>query len=151
MRFMICLVCSILFLSANAMAAAGEEAAQVKNCTGEAFVVRQHRTLPIKQHDRIFAGDLLKTGHDGRLGILFKDNTALSLGPCSELVIDEFLFAPSQGKLSIVTRMLKGTAAYVSGVIVKLSPKAARFETPTATIGIRGTRFLVKVGEREAE
>jgi len=46
---------------------------------------------------------------------------------------------------------LKGTAAYVSGVIVKLSPKAARFETPTATIGIRGTRFLVKVGEREAE
>jgi hypothetical protein len=70
------------------------------------------------------------------------------LGPESILVIDEFVFAPKQGKFSIVIRMLKGTAAYLSGIISKVSPDSAHFKTPTASIGIRGTKFVVKV-ERE--
>jgi hypothetical protein len=41
--------------------------------------------------------------------------------------------------------MLKGTAAYLSGLISKLSPDSAHFKTPTASIGIRGTKFVVKV------
>jgi hypothetical protein len=43
--------------------------------------------------------------------------------------------------------MVQGTAVYISGIIAKLSPQSVRFETPNATIGIRGTRFLVKVDE----
>ena len=89
--------------------------------------------------------DTLQTGSDGALGVIFKDDTVLSLGPDSLLVIDEFVFAPMEGELSIVTRMLKGTVAYLSGVIAKLSPESARFETPMATLGIRGTRFVAEV------
>jgi len=63
------------------------------------------------------------------------------------LVIDEFVFAPHQGEFSLVIKMLKGTAAYLSGLISKLSPESARFETPSASIGIRGTKFAVKVEE----
>jgi len=37
--------------------------------------------------------------------------------------------------------------AYLSGLIGKLAPDKARFESPTATIGIRGTRFAVRVGD----
>ncbi|SEM49741.1 FecR protein [Syntrophus gentianae] len=151
MRYIFGVLCLVLFLSYNAQAASNEEAATVKNCSGAALIVRQNITLPVKKHDRIFAGDLLRTGRDGTMGVIFKDNTTLSLGPRSELAIDEFLFAPSQGKLSIVTRMFRGTVAYVSGVIAKLSPQAVRFETPTATIGIRGTKFLVKVDGGETE
>jgi hypothetical protein len=150
-RYFFGVLCLILFFSATALAASGEEAARVKNVSGTAFIVRQNQTLPVQKHDRIFTGDLLRTGRDGTLGVIFRDDTTLSLGPRSELVIDEFLFAPSQGKLSLVTRMLRGTAAYVSGVIAKLSPQAVRFETPTATIGIRGTKFLVKVEGEETE
>jgi len=151
MRYFFGVLCLVFFLNANVLAASNEEAARVKNCSGAAFIVRQNQTLPAKKYDRIFAGDVLRTGRDGTLGVIFKDDTALSLGPRSELVIDEFLFAPSQGKLSIVTRMLRGTVAYVSGVIAKLAPQAVRFETPTATIGIRGTKFLVKVEGEETE
>jgi len=61
------------------------------------------------------------------------------------LAINEFQFSPAEGKLSIVTRLLKGTSAYVSGIIGKLSPKSVRFETPVANIGIRGTKFAVKI------
>jgi len=40
------------------------------------------------------------------------------------------------------------SAALLLGALIgKLAPEKARFETPTATIGIRGTRFAVKVGE----
>jgi hypothetical protein len=77
--------------------------------------------------------------------VVFNDDTLLSLGPGSVLVIDEFVFAPNQGKFSIVIRMLKGTAAYLSGLISKLAPESAHFETPSASIGIRGTKFVVKV------
>jgi hypothetical protein len=37
--------------------------------------------------------------------------------------------------------------AYVSGLIGKISPQSVRFETPVASIGIRGTHFAVKVEE----
>jgi len=47
----------------------------------------------------------------------------------------------------LLIRITKGSLAYLSGLIGKLSPESARFETPVATIGIRGTRFAVQVGE----
>lgn len=151
MRYFIGVVCLVLFLSTPAMAATESEAARVKSFTGTAFIVRQQQPFQVKIHDRIYPGDLLKTGPKGTMGVVFKDNTTLSLGPRSEIVVDDFHFAPAQGKLSIVTRMLRGTVAYLSGVIVKLSPKSARFETPAATIGIRGTRFLVEVEGKDTE
>ncbi|OPY16830.1 FecR family protein [Syntrophus aciditrophicus] len=145
MRYFVCVFCLILLLSTPAMAVAEGEAARVKTFKGTAFIVRQQQAIQVKQHDRIYPGDLLRTGPDGTMGVIFRDNTTLSLGPRSEIAVDEFLFAPSQGKLSIVTRMFRGTAAYLSGVIAKLSPASVRFETPAATIGIRGTHFLVQV------
>jgi hypothetical protein len=93
------------------------------------------------------AGDTLVTGRDGSLGVILRDNSSLSIGPESRLVLRSFLFSPAEGKFDLVARITGGTMAYLSGLIGKLSPESARFETPTATIGIRGTRFAVKVGE----
>jgi hypothetical protein len=83
--------------------------------------------------------------------MVFRDDTLLSIGPDSELVVNEFLYSPAEGKLSLVARMLKGTAAFVSGIIGKLAPESVRFETPVATIGLRGTRFAVRIEEQAAE
>ena len=79
------------------------------------------------------------------MGIIFEDNTILSLGPESEVVIDEYVFAPEKGLFSMIARMVKGTASYLSGIIGHQSPESVKFRTPEATIGIRGTHFLVKV------
>ena len=132
-------------------AAAGGEVARVKTYTGTATIARTDRVLSLQKDEKIYVGDTLKTGADGSLGITFRDNTILSLGPNSTVVISEFLFAPAQGKLSIVTRIIKGTAVYLAGVIAKLSPQSVRFETPVATVGFRGTRFLVKIDDRESK
>jgi len=134
----------LIFLLGNAAASDGS-VARVKTVKGPASIVRGQSVVPAVSNERVFQGDTLKTGADGSLGVVFNDDTLISLGPNSELVVDAFLYAPAEGKLSIVTRMLRGTAAYVSGMIAKLSPQSARIETPVATIGIRGTRLLVKV------
>jgi len=117
----------------------------ISRLKGTASIIRQNQVIPAQIGHKIFMSDSLKTGPDGSLGMIFKDDTLLSIGPQSEIIISEFLFSPAEGKLSIVTRLLKGTAAYLTGVIAKLSPESVRFETPVANIGIRGTKFAVKI------
>jgi hypothetical protein len=134
----------------TAGAAPEGDVARVKTFTGTASIVRANKVIAVNRNEKLYQGDTLRTGKDGSLGIIFRDNTLLSLGPDSAVIIDEFLFSPAQGKLSIVTRMLKGTASYLSGIIAKLSPKSVRFLTPVANVGFRGTKFLVKIEEEKA-
>jgi len=98
---------------------------------------------------RVFRYDSLKTGSDGSIAMVFRDDTLLSIGPDSEIAVKDFLYSPAEGRLSFVARLLKGTAACVTGIIGKLSPESFRFETPVANIGIRGTSFAVKVEDQE--
>jgi len=85
--------------------------------------------------------------HESLVAAFAAADTAIALGPDSSLVIREFLFSPAEHRLGLVARLTQGTMAYLSGVLGKLAPEAVRFETPVATIGIRGTRFAVKAGE----
>ena len=117
----------------------------VQQVEGLATIIRQGREISARVGSELHEKDMLQTGPEGSIGVVLNDDTVLSLGPRSALVIDEFVFAPERGRFSIIVKMLKGTAAYLSGLISKLSPGSARFETPSASIGIRGTRFLVKV------
>lgn len=119
----------------------------VRNFTGSATVTRGGNVLPATTGTRLHVGDTLGTGPDGSLGVILRDDSSLSLGPSSRLVLRDFLFSPSEGKLGLLVRLSSGTMAYLSGLIGKLAPETARFETPTATIGIRGTHFVVKAGE----
>lgn len=93
----------------------------------------------------VMAGSKLKTGSSGSMGVTFKDNTVMSIGPNTELTVDEYLYAPSKGKLKLGATMAKGTLAYLSGAIAKIKPDAVTVKTPTGTIGVRGTHFVLKV------
>ena len=121
----------------------------IKTTTGKGSIVRNGTSIEAKNGAELYQHDSLKTGADGAMSIVFKDDTLISLGPNSELAINEFLFSPAEGKLSFIARLLKGTSAYVSGIIGKLSPQSVRFETPVANIGIRGTKFAVKLEDDE--
>jgi hypothetical protein len=136
----------LLSISAEAtLADPSPTIATVQKVSGMAEVVRQGRTISAKTGLEIYQNDMLRTGRDGSIGVVFNDDTLLSLGPESILVIDEFVFAPRQGKFSIAIRMLKGTVAYFSGLISKLAPESAHIETPTSSIGIRGTKFVARI------
>ncbi|MGZ8474118.1 MAG: FecR family protein [Candidatus Deferrimicrobiaceae bacterium] len=140
----------LCLLPAAGAAAPGETIGMVRIASGDATVTRGEKTLPAVPGLKLMAGDTLGTGPDGSLGIILRDDSSLSIGPGSRLVLRSFHFSPSEGKFDLVARITRGTMAYLSGLIGKLAPEKARFETPTATIGIRGTRFAVKVGEAPA-
>jgi hypothetical protein len=145
-RFMpaMAVLCSIL-IGSLCMAAEDQVIGIVKIVKGNASIVRNQQTLPAAVGVKLQVSDELQTGADGSLGVILRDDSVLSLGPNSRLVIDRFLFSPKDEQLGLLVRILRGTMAYLSGVITKLSPGAAKFETPVSTIGIRGTKFAVKV------
>ncbi len=103
----------------------------VKNSEGKAEINRGKQAIPAVVGTRLKTGDILSTGPGGSMGVILRD----------------FLFSPTEGKMSLFARLAKGTMAYMSGIIGKLSPESVRFETPVATIGIRGTCFMVTAGE----
>jgi hypothetical protein len=142
----------ISFIMAPCISADAQETIGViRNTAGEATVTRGDQVLPAVAGMKLIQGDAIGTGYDGTLGVILRDDSTLSIGPKSNLVIEEFLFSPAEGKLGLLARITRGTMAYLSGLIGKLAPESARFETPTATIGIRGTYFVVKVGEPDAK
>ena len=130
----------------RAQAADASPAGSVKSVNGEAQVLRSGAApLALKHGDRIFEKDVLTTGKGASLGLVLRDNSTLSLGPGSRLVVERFLFEPEKGALAQVLKLSRGSMAAVSGEIVKLNPAAAKVDTPIYSVGIRGTHFLLNV------
>ena len=117
----------------------------IKSVSGNALIVRQAETLQADINTRIQKGDILKTAADGKMGIISEDDTVISMGPDSQLAIEDFLFQPDEKKMSFIARIFYGTISFLSGQIAKLAPDLVNIETPDATIGMRGTHVLVKV------
>ena len=138
----------ILPLCLLAATAYGAEAVgYVKTASGDAQVVDNGAAKPATVGTPLAVGDVLRTGKNGNLGVTLKDNTVMSFGPATEFKLEAYLFAPAKGDLKLDGKLSKGTLQFVSGTIAKLRPEAVSLKTPSATIGVRGTRFLLKVDE----
>jgi hypothetical protein len=135
---------AVSFVCSRAHADAGK-IAQVKNVSGQVTIVRDGANHPAKMGDFLYENDIVETGGDGAIGITFTDNTAMSTGPNSEVALDQYQFDSSNFRGSMLTDVHKGTLAMVSGDIARSSPGAMRVKTPTAMLGVRGTRFVVQV------
>ena len=94
----------------------------------------------------IFSFDDVRTGN-GRLAIEFLDSSIVRLTEHSKLVIDEYIFDPDPSKSKMALNMASGTARFISGAFGKIDKENITINTPTATIGIRGTDFTTTVDE----
>jgi hypothetical protein len=122
-----------------------DSVAFVKFVSGEVYLVGGGNEVKAYPNMKVQQGDSIKTGADSSVGLIFEDDTVVSLGPESEMIVKSFLFNPMDRELSFVARMVKGTFSFITGQIAKLAPKKVKLETPDATLGVRGTKFLVKV------
>ena len=134
----------ILLITAIAPALAAT-AGQIKRMEGDVRIVRGNQTLIGKTGLEILAKDRVVTGANGAVGFSTPDRAMFSLGPNSQMVIDEYAFNKGTQDGNIAVRFLKGTFSVISGLIGKSSPERAKYVTPTATIGVRGTEFTVSV------
>ncbi|MGO9060143.1 MAG: FecR domain-containing protein [Candidatus Binataceae bacterium] len=146
---------TVIFVASVAMAlnaparADGPAIAQVKTVSGDATIVRNGTSVAAKVGDPVFEKDTIETGADGAIGLTFVDNTVMSTGPNSEIAMDQYRFDSSNFNGAMLADMHKGTVTMVSGDIARSSPGAMKIKTPTAILGVRGTRFAIQVeGDR---
>lgn len=133
----------LIACSASAQDAIG----YVKTATGDASVITSGNAVKAEPGTAVYLGSVLQTGSGSSLGVTFKDETIMSFGENTQLTVDKYLYAPTEGKFALDSKLAKGTLNYVSGVIAKLQPDAVSIRTPSGVIGVRGTQFLVKVAQ----
>jgi hypothetical protein len=126
-------------LAALAMFAASDVRAEaVGNASAmipSASQATQGTRSDLRLKDNIIRNAELVTAERGALEVTFNDGSKLSMGQNSRLTVDEYVYSgPGAGKQTV--RYTKGLFRFLSGSIPKDSVK---IDTPTVTIGIRGT------------
>lgn len=100
----------------------------------QALLDQQERALAVG--NPVFRDETIRTGPNGHLHVLLLDESNLTIGPSSELTIDEFVYDPDTGTGRMVMQQAEGVMRFVGGQISKQSPVTV--ETPSSTLGIRG-------------
>jgi hypothetical protein len=126
--------------------ASAQNAGEVEFMRGVGFAQTPGQTprtlgkgLPLKEGDRL-------TTADGATAVVkLQDGTRMTVRPGSEMVLSQFKYKQDAPDNSMVINMLRGGLRAITGLIAKSSPNAARIQTNTATIGIRGTDFDARI------
>lgn len=141
-------ICATLaFAMALTSASAAADIGQIKVARGAVNVERAGTTLAATVGMHLQTADTLRTGADGSVGITMNDDSLLSAGPNSVLVLEHYALDPATSQGRFDAALNKGTLVVVSGRIAKQAPDAMTVRTPTAILGARGTEFAVSVGE----
>ena len=128
-----------------------QSVANIGNITelnGTGRVVREplDKTYEASLELNINSYDNVQTSN-GRLGITFLDDSQVRLTEHSELIIDEFIYDPDPSKSKMALQFASGTARFITGKLSTINKENITINTPSATIGIRGTDFTVTVDE----
>ena len=138
---------SILIAAALCMAAqpAIAEIGRIKNVTTDVQVIRGDRTITARPGLRLEVGDVIATGRRARVGITLSDDTRMAVGPGSRITLNEYEYDRRRQTGRSVTSVNRGTLGVTSGNITRTGRDRMRIRTPTSTLGVRGTTFVVEV------
>jgi hypothetical protein len=133
--------------SAVAAPSARERAATVKLVNGPVLARGPQGERPLNSGDEVAASERVLTGKAASVSLVLRDGSTLMLGPDSAVDLKEFRFNPTTNDGSLVLSVVKGTLRMITGLIGKTRPESVRITTPTSTIGVLGTDFIVDVSE----
>jgi len=137
-----CLALSLLLVATAAVADIGS----ITEVSGTAVIKRGSTSISVVKGTAVEMNDRVEA-KNGEVKIVFKDDTSVKVTASSALVIDDFVYDPATkgGKLSL--KAAEGTVRYVSGNIAHNNPNSVNIKTPTASIAVRGTDFVMAVDE----
>ncbi|MAI11278.1 MAG: hypothetical protein CBD27_03325 [Rhodospirillaceae bacterium TMED167] len=92
----------------------------------------------IRQGDRVYQNQRIRTGRDSSTDIRFLDESKLIIGELSDVLIDRMIYDANKSEVAGSLRMLKGVLRFASAEAVKTN---LQVKTPSAVLGIRGTVF----------
>ena len=132
------LLLSMLFaLPALATEQAGVSAA----VTGQVALSRPQvvTARPVVSGEPILLQDTIRSGVRSGAQILLLDQTVFTIGPESELMVDEFVYDPGTNAGKVSAKLAQGVFRFVSGTIAKKHPEDVTLALPSGTLGVRGT------------
>lgn len=143
MRYLFCLIFLLILLPLPALATAPAPVGTVIGMEGQAWAATDGTRRGLRLQAKVHAGEELLTGDNSKLQILFNDDSILSLGSQSSMVIDRYVYDPDRAVNSgLVQRMQRGTFRTVTGRIAEQNPENFEIQSPLAVIGIRGTDIV---------
>ena len=133
-------------LLANSCAALAQPVGEVEFSRGVGFAQSPGK-LPraLGKGLQLNEGDRLTTSDGAAAIIKLQDGTRMTLRPDSELIVQQYQFKQDAPDNSMVMQLLRGGFRALTGLISKGSANAAKIQTSTATIGIRGTDFDARI------
>ncbi|WP_297920876.1 FecR domain-containing protein [uncultured Agitococcus sp.] len=145
------LVAAIGLFAASQSLFAAEIAGRVNFVSGSAFVSNaQNQQRNVFKGDLIYAGEKIETGRNSRIQIKMTDGGTIVLRPSSTFEITQYSFSKDTPELgTVLYNFIKGGARAISGAIGKVNKQNYKFNTPVATIGIRGTDYSASLDDNK--
>jgi hypothetical protein len=116
----------------------------IKNVTGSVSLLRSGATLVAEPGAAVVERDRISTGPNSGAAFSLRDGTTISLGPNSIVDMTSFRFESTKQEGELTLGLVTGALRFISGLLSKRSSANMHISTNTATIGIRGTDFIVE-------
>lgn len=97
----------------------------------------------------VFRDETIRTDASGQVHLMFLDQSSLTIGPNSELVIDHFIYDPETNSGDLSISAAKGVLRFVGGALSKKGHVTVK--TPVGNLGIRGAVVLVDIASDSGE
>jgi hypothetical protein len=124
--------------------------ARLVQAQGTVSVEREARQVDIVQGAPLYATDRISTSSGGSAVLAFRDDTRITLNSGTRLALAQYTFEPKEPERSgLLFRLFSGGLRIATGLIAKSAPERVKFQTSTATIGVRGTVFDISCGRAE--
>jgi len=92
----------------------------------------------------------ITTNQQGQTQVLFLDKSAMTVGPNSDVTVDEFVYEPNTGNGKLAMSAAHGVMRFIGGKLSK-NENAVTMLTPTGVLAVRGGMFLASIGSRGTE
>lgn len=137
---------ALLLLTFGLHAHAAQVAGTVTDLNGPLLAKKADGTVKVlAQKSLVEEGDLLVTEKETYARIKFLDNSEVTLRPETQFKIERFAYEQDKPQNdNAFFSLLKGGLRAVSGTVGKRSRERTGLNTPAATIGIRGTIYVVE-------
>ena len=132
----------IILMSVLALADVGK----IVLVKGDAVIQRDSQVIKANNNLGLLKKDIAETAQ-GRMQMIFNDNTVISLGRDSRFVIKEYLYVENSQNVAATFKIEKGFVKTITGAIGKIMPALFTMETSTTKITPHGTIWSVSVDD----
>jgi len=119
----------------------------MREAEGRIMMDRGGREIFARRGMRLFRKDVIYSTSNAKGAVVFRDETSIRFGPDTTVSLEDFDYVPAEKKYLLHTGVAKGVVVFVTGALAKVAPETVAVTTPKGTIGIRGTKFSIKVEE----